>query len=58
MNGYVAMYRGKKIELFAATTFEAQLAAAAIFKAKKAYEVSVYLVKREDGSSVTHTPVD
>lgn len=46
MNGYIALYRGKKIEVYADTLFEAQCKAAAIFKAKKSYEVSVYLCEQ------------
>ena len=43
MNGYIAFWRGKQIEVYAATSFEAQQKAAALFKAKKTYEVTVVL---------------
>lgn len=47
---YIGFYRNKKCEVFAETSYKAQLAAAAIFKAKKSYEVTVMLAE------VTHTP--
>jgi hypothetical protein len=55
MNGYIAFYKGKRIEVYAATSYEAQQKAAAQFKAKKAYEVTVMLAEK-DGVSVIHSP--
>lgn len=55
MNGYKAFYRGKSIEVYAATSLEAQTKAAAIFKARKSYEVTVVICERADGSQVTHS---
>lgn len=55
MNGYKAFWRGKTCEVYALTSYEAQLAAAKIFKAKKSHEVSVVLCERADGSTVTHS---
>lgn len=46
MNGYQAFYRGKKIEVRAASSYEAQQVAAQVFKAKKAYEVAVVLCEK------------
>jgi hypothetical protein len=57
MNGYVCFYRGKRIEVYAATSREAQTIAAAKFKARKAYEVTVVLAEKT-GEPVTHTAVD
>lgn len=57
MNGYIALYKGKQIEVYAATSYEAQKLAAAQFKAKKNWEVSVHLCEK-DGEQVTHTAVD
>lgn len=54
MNGYVCFYKGKKCEVHAETTFEAQKKAAVIFKAKKAYEITVVLAEK-NGEQVTHT---
>jgi hypothetical protein len=44
MRPYKAFYKGKSIELNAESMYAAQLAAAKIFKAKKSYEVTVYLL--------------
>ena len=59
MNGYIAFYRGKQIEVHANTSYEAQQRAAAMFKVKpnKAYEVTVVLAER-DGQQVTHNAGD
>jgi hypothetical protein len=54
MNGYKAFYRNRAIEVQAATSYEAQQKAAAIFKAKKAWEVTVVLCEKA-GTQVTHT---
>ncbi|WP_194727412.1 hypothetical protein [Noviherbaspirillum malthae] len=56
MNGYIAFYRGRQIEVTAATSFEAQTKAAAEFKAKKSYEVTVMLCEKE-GEQVVHAPM-
>lgn len=56
MNGYIAFYKGKQIEVRAETAYKAQLAAAAQFKAKKSYEVHVVLCEKADGTQVVHTP--
>ena len=45
MNGYIAYYGGKKIEVRAETKFAAQVEAAKIFKAKKSYDVAVVLAE-------------
>lgn len=42
MYTYIAMYKGKKIEVQAPTAYAAQLRAAEQFRAKKTWEVSVY----------------
>lgn len=55
LNGYIAMYKGKKIEVYAETSREAQTKAAIQFKAKKAYEVDVYLCERADRTQVITT---
>jgi hypothetical protein len=54
MNGYVCFYRGKRIEVHAATPYEAQQKAAAAFKAKKHYDIAVVLAEK-DGQQVTHS---
>ena len=57
MNGYVAIYRGKRIEVLAETSYQAQLKAAALFKARKAFEVSVMLAEKL-GVPVVHIAAD
>ena len=57
MNGYVAFYRGKRIEVIAETSYEAQKKAAAQFKAKKPYEVIVVLAEK-GGEQITHTATE
>lgn len=54
MNGYIAFFRGKQIEVHAQTSYEAQQKAAQLFKARKAYEVTVVLAER-DGQQVEHS---
>lgn len=48
MNGYICFYVGKRVEVNAETSYKAQLAAAAIFKARKPYEVTVVLAEKDD----------
>ena len=54
MNGYKAFYKGKSLEVHAETSLEARDKAAGMFKAKKAYDVSVVLCEK-GGEQVTHT---
>ena len=54
-NGYIAFYKGKCIEIYAKTSFEAQKKAAELLKAKKSYEVLVVLAEK-NGEQVTHIP--
>lgn len=51
-NGYIAMYKGKKLEVYASSSYEAQKKAALLFKARKSYEVDVYLCEK-NGEAVT-----
>jgi len=51
---YVCFYRGKQVTVSALRSYDAQLAAAKIFKARKAYEVAVVLAGK-DGKPI---PVD
>ena len=55
MNGYVAFWRGKRVELHAATIYQAQQIAAELLKAKgKSYEVTVVLAEK-NGEPVVHS---
>jgi hypothetical protein len=44
-NGYVAFYKGKQVDVYADTKYEAQKLASQHFKAKKDYDVNVVLVE-------------
>ena len=55
MNGYIAFYKGKQVEVHADTSYEAQQKAAQQFRAKKSYEVTVMLAERNN-MQVLHTP--
>lgn len=55
MNGYKAFYRGRSIDVRAATSYEAQQVAATAFKARKRYEVTVFLCEK-DGEQVVTDP--
>lgn len=48
MNGYICFYKEKKLEVYAETSYKAQLKAASLFKAKHSYDVSVVLCEVED----------
>ena len=52
---YIAFYKGKQITVNALRSYDAQLIASKIFKAKKSYEVTVMLVSK-DGEPVIHDP--
>jgi hypothetical protein len=54
VNGYIALYRGRRAEISADTSYEAQQKAVAIFKARKVWEVSIYLAEK-NGETVTHS---
>jgi len=56
-NGYICFYKGKQLEVHAASSYEAQKKAAEIFKAKKSHEVSVHLAQK-DGEDVVHTATE
>ena len=57
MNGYMAFFRGKQHEVWANSSLEAQEMAAAFFKARKSYQVSVVLCEK-DGEQIVHTAVN
>lgn len=53
MNGYVCFYKGKRLEVYAETSYDALKKAAKEFKAKKTWDVSVTLAEK-NGKSVEH----
>lgn len=54
MNGYLAFYKGKKIEVYANSSYEAQRKAALAFRARKEYDVTIVLCEKE-GVQVVHS---
>jgi len=57
LNGYKAFYKGKTLDVYASTSIQARDKAARLFKARKAYDVTVVLCELA-GSQVTHIAVD
>lgn len=56
MNGYIAFYNQKRIELHAADQFEAKKKAIELFKAPKSKQHTVYVMLAEkDGKPVVHS---
>lgn len=53
MNGYIAFYKGRQIEVMADTSYQAQQKAAQQLKARKSYEVTVVLAEK-NGQQVVH----
>ena len=58
-NGYIAMYNGKEIEVYASSSYEAQEKAVIVFqkgsrKKVKGYDLIVVLCEK-DGEEVVHT---
>lgn len=56
MNKYEAFYKGRRMTVEGSTSLEARDKATLAFKAKKAYDVTVVLAERADGTTVVHTP--
>lgn len=55
MNGYIAFYNGKSIEVYAATSHAALLEAAKIFKAKKTWKIAIKLAELNGKQYVNST---
>lgn len=56
VNGYIAFFRGKKIEVEAKSSYEAQQIAAKKFGARRESDVTVMLAEK-DGHQVKHDPM-
>lgn len=56
MNGYIAIHKGRKIEVHAETSYEAQCEAAKLLGVKdsKRHEITVVLCEKQ-GQQVTHS---
>lgn len=57
MNGYVCFYKGKRVEVYADSSYVAQQKAATMLKAKRAYEVVVVLAEK-GGETVVHSTAE
>ena len=57
MNGYICFYKGKKIEVYADTSFHARIEACKTFKPKKDWQVEVVLAEK-NGKPVVHTAIN
>jgi hypothetical protein len=55
MNTYECFWKSKRITVEADTSYNAQLKAQTLFKAKKSYEITVMLVAL-NGNQYTHDP--
>ena len=53
MNGYIAFYKDKQIEVYASSSFEARTKAVQLLKPRKSYDVTVILCEK-NGEQVTH----
>lgn len=58
MNGYIAFYNGKTVEVYAETSYDAQKKAIQHFKPPKSarHRVHVHLAEK-NGEQVTHLPL-
>ena len=57
MNGYVCFYKGKRVEVYAETSYAAQQKAATMLKAKRIWDVAVVLAEK-NGETVTHSTTE
>lgn len=51
---YMCFWKNKRIEVQAPTSYDAQVKAASLLKAKKSHEVVVFLHRKDDGEPVVH----
>ena len=54
LHTYLCFHKTRKVEVLAESSYQAQLEAATQLKVKKAFEITVFLHKKADGSEVTH----
>ena len=54
LNGYVCFHKGRRFEIYAKTSYDAQQLCAKINKIKKPSEITVVLAEK-DGKTVEHT---
>ncbi len=59
MNGYIAIYNGKSVEIYAESLYQAKLKAIKELKPPKSKQHMVSVMLAElDGETVTHRPID
>jgi hypothetical protein len=60
MNGYICFYKSQRIEVWADTTFKAQLKAQSLLKVpdRYRYKISVTLAEMPNGVTVEHRAVN
>jgi hypothetical protein len=56
MNGYICFHRGKRFEIYADSSYKAQLKCADENRIKKSYEIDVILAEK-NGAQITHLPL-
>jgi hypothetical protein len=58
MNGYIAIYKGKRVEVYADSLLAARTKAAEMLKVKPAkhYQIAIMLAEK-NGKPVTHLPL-
>ena len=54
-SGYVAFYKGKRVEVYGKSLLAARTTVAKHFKARKEYDINILIAEREDGSPVVHS---
>ena len=54
-NGYKAYYKGKTLDIYANSSYEAQQIAAKQFKAKKSYDVAIVLCEKNGEQIAVNT---
>jgi hypothetical protein len=54
MRKYLCVWRGKRVEIKAETTYRAQIDAAIQLGVKRTYEVAVFLMTDNEGNEVQH----
>jgi hypothetical protein len=54
-SGFIAFYKGKRVEVYGKSLLSARDTVQRHFKAKKGYEINIMVAEKPDGSPVVHT---
>lgn len=57
-NGYIALYKGRRAEVWAKTSYDAHKPAVAHFGAKRSWDVTVTICETATGAPVVHVATD